>query len=440
MVLETINIDSLAFGGAGVGRINGKVCFVPLTAPGDKAAVSIAREKSSYLMGELQQILSPAPCRVTPPCSIFGRCGGCQWQHIGYGDQLLAKHEILCEQLWRIARIPRELVAPVLPAPGPFGYRTRIQLKLRYVAGELKLGFYRGGSHYVDDLPGSCAIARHELNLTASDLRLLMTRFPEPERVPQVDLAVGDDGGVIAVFHYIGENPSQVRRFLKEWHGVLSSCVGVLLQCGRKSNLECISGVDRLTYRCPRPGVSGGADLNLAFAGGGFSQVNYQQNARLVETVVRRAELTGTERVLDLYCGNGNFSLPLALLAGQVVGVEEFPSSVSEARRNAEQNGINNIDFRAADAETGCRELAHGRERFDLILLDPPRSGATDVVRLLPGLGAGVVIYVSCDPPTLARDLALLCKRGYEVVACQPVDMFPQTYHLESVTVLKRVS
>jgi 23S rRNA (uracil1939-C5)-methyltransferase len=176
--------------------------------------------------------------------------------------------------------------------------------------------------------------------------------------------------------------------------------------------------------------------LRLSFGSGGFSQVNYRQNLALIETVCEWAALTGREKVLDIYCGNGNFSLPLAGNVAEVVGVEDYEPSIAIARQNAAANGLKNISFICKDAATFIERAVSAGEKFDVVLLDPPRSGAAEVVRNIPALGPRAILYVSCDPSTLARDIGILKKSGYDVVKCRPIDMFPQTYHIESVTLL----
>jgi 23S rRNA (uracil1939-C5)-methyltransferase len=430
-----VTIEKMAFGGAGLGHLEGKVCFVPFTAPGDTAKVRVRTEKRSYLEGELVEVLAPSPHRVAPPCPVFGICGGCNWQHLSYATQLEAKQEIFADLLWRSARVDRERILPIVPAPEPYGYRSRVQFKLRYVAGRLHMGFYRGGSHFVVDVPHRCAIAHPVINRLFPELRGFMAHFPEPDKLPQIDVTVGDDDAVVLIFHYLGDRHDDVAGYLEKLGSAPDT--GVYLQSGRKATLKKISGPETLSYRIPED-FSGDAPENiLTFAAGGFSQVNYRQNLALIATVLNWAGLTGIERVLDLYCGNGNFSIPLARRAAAVTGIEEYPPSIGDARRNCALNGIENAFFSCSDAVAGVAELAASGERFDLVILDPPRTGAAELIRHIPSLHPGKIVYISCDPATLARDLGMLKKLGYEVITSMPVDMFPQTYHIESVTLLE---
>jgi 23S rRNA (uracil1939-C5)-methyltransferase len=433
-----VKIEKMAFGGAGFGQLDGKACFVPFTAPGDIARIRIKKEKRSYLEGELLELIEPSERRVTPPCPVFGACGGCNWQHLSYSDQLRAKEEIFAELLWRSGRVPRERILPIIPAPEPFAYRARIQLKVRCVDGQPQIGFYRAGSHFVINIPGKCAIVHPVINRLIAGLRRVITLFPEAEKIPQIDVAIGGDERAELVIHYIGSRKQEIiRHFQKYCHDLGGA--GIFLQTGRKTTLEKISGDGplHLTYKVPNCSFPDLPEIMLSFSSGGFSQVNYRQNLALIETVCSWAGMTGRERVLDIFCGNGNFSLPLAGKASHVTGVEGYGPSITIARYNSETNGIKNVSFACADAVNEISRLVAADDKFDIVLLDPPREGAAEVARAIPALQPKAILYVSCDPATLARDIGILKSLDYEVTKCRPVDMFPQTYHIESVTLLE---
>jgi 23S rRNA (uracil1939-C5)-methyltransferase len=435
-----VAIEKMAFGGAGFGHCDGKACFVPFTAPGDEAVIRTRREKRSYLEGELVALRTSSPLRTDPPCPVFGECGGCNWQHLSYPAQLAQKQEIFAGFMRRGGCIDSDRVKEIVAADDPFGYRSRVQLKVRTVAGVVHLGFYRTGSHYVVDIPSVCAIAHPVVNGIIGELHAALELSPEPAKVPQVDVAVGEDGAVILTFHYIGDDPAAFAGYLRAAQRGFPAAGGIFLQQGRKSTLEKVTGVDELTYRVPREFLPGLAEVRLSFSGGGFSQVNYPQNLALIALVHRLARLTGGERVLDLFCGNGNFSIPLARYASSVLGMEAYAPSIHDAKRNAGANGAANAFFECSDALAGVQGLAARGEKFDVILLDPPRTGAAEVVRELGSLDPRSIIYVSCDPATLARDIGVLRGKGYAVAESCPVDMFPQTYHIESVTLLEPCS
>ncbi|WP_224982366.1 23S rRNA (uracil(1939)-C(5))-methyltransferase RlmD [Geomonas agri] len=437
MADPVVAIESLCYGGAGFGRMDGKACFVPFTAPGDRARIKVVKDKRSFIEGELLELVESSPLRVPPTCPVFGQCGGCDWQFLPYPEQVQQKGAIFADTLARIGKVPRDKVLPVLASPADFGYRSRVQVKVTERAGRVQLGFFRTGSHDVVDFGAGCPLAHSQLNRMAAEFRELLPTLPQLEWIHQIDLSIGDNGEGIAIVHSRGGGSALVERLARD-RSQLPSVGGAFVSAGRKGELERAFGIEALTYRVPAGITPGSKELRLRFGRGGFSQVNYRQNLALISTACAWAGLTGQERVLDLYCGNGNISLPLAQSAARVLGIEGYGPSIVDATANAEANGIENVDFQVGDAAQAVRRLVKRKECFDLVVLDPPRGGA-EAAAELTGLAPQKIIYVSCDPATLARDLASLCNNGYQVTRSQPVDMFPQTYHLESVTELVRL-
>lgn len=425
MVVE-LAIDTLTVGGRGLGRHGGKAVFVPLTAPGDRVRCRVVRRHRHYDEAELLELLEPASQRRTPPCPVFGRCGGCQWQHLPYPQQVAWKYRLFAETLLRAGVVDAAALRPLVGAPDEFGYRSRMQFKCRFAADGPVAGFYRHGSHYVIDTP-ACLLAAPAIARTFTFLREHLSQAPHPEAIPQLDVSCGDDGRVGVICHILPDAVAASRVWLAETaaRGGFSAA----LQSGRKDTLEIIHGDPALTCTVDDP------ELSLRISAGGFSQVNPRQNRALVAAVLAAADLSGAERVLDLYCGAGNFSLPLARRAGELIGVEEYAPAIADARANADRLGLGNARFLAEPAEGALSRLSGA---FDLILLDPPRTGAYDIVRDLPAAAPQRILYVSCDPATLARDLKPLVHNGYRVVSSQPFDLFPQTWHIESLTVLER--
>ena len=436
-----VTIERMCYGGAGFGRLEGKACFVPFTAPGDRARIRVLREKRSFLEGELLELSGASDLRVAPDCPLFGSCGGCNWQHLPYAEQLKQKGEIFGDSLRRLGKVESDAISPVAASENRYGYRSRIQLKFSCKGGTPVLGFFKGSSHEVVDAPLGCAIADPLLNRIAAEFRALLPGIPgsaELASVSQIDLAIGDHGESVALLHCDAKDPAPLRGALLAARAALPSVSGLFLRLGAKSRIEKLFGVDFLSYRIPAGLFPGSRPMTLRFGRGGFSQVNYPQNLCLIRSVFEMAQLTGAEQVLDLYCGNGNISVPIAPLVGRVTGVEGYAPSIDDAIANAAANGVANARFQVSDAALAVRRLAARGERFDLVILDPPRAGA-EAVGEIARLAPKAIIYVSCDPPTLARDLALLGENGYRVAGSQPVDIFPQTYHLESVTLLKRL-
>lgn len=423
-----LRIDSLAYGGSGVGRLDGKAVFVPLTAPGDQIHCRIVQDRKRYAEAEMIELLVAAPRRRVPPCPVFGDCGGCQWQHLPYAEQCRWKERIFAETLRRQAKIEASRLRPLVPAPDEWGYRGRVQFKCRQTEAGFVMGFYRRGTHYVIDV-ASCPIAAPRLNGVLALFRRWLPDSPCPHLVPQVDMEVDDEGRVRVTVHALGTAAAALGAYL---HPLAEQAgISLFMQSGRKETLLRVCGGEAL-HILPL----GAGSLRLAYGAGGFAQVNLEQNRQLVREVCCAAALTGGERVLDLYCGMGNFSLPLALQGGEVVGVENYAPAIEQAERNARANALANARFHARPAEAAIRDVAAAKP-FDLVVLDPPRTGAYEVVRELVRLRPPRIIYVSCDPPTLARDLVPLLHGGYEVVSARPFDLFPQTYHTESLTVLR---
>lgn len=437
MTVARVHIEKLAFGGNGIGRIDGKVCFVPLSCPGDELLVNITAEKRSYLTAGIVEIITPSPQRVVPPCPLFGSCGGCGWQHIAYPLQADAKRQILAEALWRGARVPVEKVLEIVPAPEQYGYRSRVQFKLYGGADKLRIGFYRHGSHFVEDAPQGCPIVLPIINEALLCLRDVLSSFPEPAAIPQINIDCGEQG-CVAIINYIGRDPDRVAAFFEKNHCSLEPLTGVFLQTGLKSSLRRVSGSGGLAYSLPGGGVDA-SPCSLTFRPGGFSQVNSAQNRAMLNIIRELACLGGHERVLDLYCGNGNFSLPLAHEVASITGIEEYGDSIASAVDNCRLNGIENAEYIASDAAQGVRRLADNGRHYDVVILDPPRSGAADSAGEICLLDPEKIIYISCDPSTLARDCGILSAGGYRIQTSIPIDMFPQTYHLESITLLQRV-
>jgi 23S rRNA (uracil1939-C5)-methyltransferase len=267
--VKAVTIERLAFGGSGFGRLDGKACFVPFTAPGDVVEITPTVEKKSYITAKLERIISPSPARILPPCPVFGRCGGCQWQHLPYEAQLEAKREIFTDTLRRTGGVPWEAVLPPLAAPDPFGYRSRIQLKVHGRSEKLQIGFFAQGSHYVVDIGDACPLASPAVNAVLPATRRFLSISPDKGYVPQVDIATGEGGGTVMIFHYIGKNVKAFADALSRFD--FPADYHLAVQSGRKSALVPVRGDGRLSY-----GTGTDHPLSLTFGPGAFSQVNYR--------------------------------------------------------------------------------------------------------------------------------------------------------------------
>lgn len=425
-IITELLIESLAYGGQGLGYHEGKVVFVAGTVPGDRIRCRVSREKKRYAEGVLEKIILPSSLRCEPVCPVFGECGGCQWQFMSYRNQVEWKETIFRSILQKQAKLDPQLIRPLAAAPAEWGYRSRAQIKVRQSVDSLAMGFYRRGTHHIADVE-SCPILHSRLNNAWALFRRWLPLSPGPGHVQQLDLETDDDGRTRAVVHH---TDTQDKR-LREYFAPLAEEAGLslLLKSSRKDSFVAVNGNRELTIQVDEP------PLRLKYGPGGFAQVNLDQNRAMMREISTLFPADCNWRVLDLFCGMGNFSLPLARRTGWVTGVEDFSPAIVQARRNAADNLIRNVEFHALSA-IGAASRFSSEGSFDLVLLDPPRSGAFEVVRELAALRPQRILYVSCDPPTLARDLVALLDGGYRVAWSRPIDLFPQTHHTESITLL----
>lgn len=422
-----LEIKSLAFGGSGIARHEGRVIFVRGAVPGDLVHVRLLREKKRYAEAEIVRIERPSSERCAARCKVFGDCGGCQWQMLSYSAQLRHKEQIFADILRRHAGVEEDRLLPILESPAEWHYRSRVQFKCHAFAdGRFVIGFFRAGSHIVVDID-SCPLVDPSINLLLPQVRALLEGSSYVGDIPQLDFEKGDGDAVRLVVHYLGPDEAGLVERLKQLCSARD--LSLYLQSGRKSSLRHLSGPAELEIEVDAPA------LKLAYGAGGFAQVNLAQNRRMVAESLRMARPSKEQVVFDLYCGMGNFSLPFARRSLKVLGVEDFGNSVAQAKKNACRNGLENTGFFARAAQGACREL-RPESGFDTILLDPPRSGAREVVAELVEQRVARLLYVSCDPMTLSRDLKQLQLGGYRLLESRPVDMFPQTYHLESLSLL----
>jgi len=427
-IIKELEISALVHGGRGIGHHEGKAVFVPMTMPGDRVACRVVKSKRRYAEAELCEIVAPAPLRREPPCPFFGSCGGCQWQHLPYPEQVRWKEKTFSDLMTRSKVVASDRIKPIVSAPDEWNYRNRVQLKCHLSAKGLVVGFYRPGSHSIVDVD-KCRLVALPIQNTLDVLRNELTDLPCPDSVSQIDIACGDNGTVRIILHVHPKARRQLRPWLRAFASrhQLNAC----MQAGGKDTLEVVCGVSDLTVTVDQP------EIDLRYGPGGFVQVNSAQNRRMVAEMLELLALDGTENVLDLFCGMGNFSLPVARRAGWVVGVEDYAPSIASANVNATANDISNVEFCAADS-AAIMARYHTVEGLDLVILDPPRTGNYQTSGELLKVRPERILYVSCDPATLVRDLTPLVDGGYEVVSSQPFDLFPQTWHIESITLLRR--
>jgi 23S rRNA (uracil1939-C5)-methyltransferase len=423
--LPPLTVETLVNGGAGLARYEGRVVFIPHTCVGDVVKCRITKNKKKFLEAKVCEIVRPASARRQPFCSVAGDCGGCQWQHLPYSEQLYWKEKLFRDSLMHQCAVDSDKILPIIPTSNEWGYRSRVQIKCHNTATGFTTGFYRPKSHQIVSIQ-ECPIIASELNILLNQLRCAITSTSFADDIPQIDLNVDDYNCCSAVIHYFGYDIAALSIMLKREN----FSAALFIKSPSEKKILNLSGNSTLQIVVDQPPIS------LKYTVGSFAQINLEQNRVMVDKVLELAELDGSEKVLDLFCGMGNFSLPLSRRAKYVVGFEESAASINTARINGRLNGIENVEFYHQSAE-GALDCCKSNKQPDLVVLDPPRSGAFATMKELVASPVKQVIYVSCDPQTLARDLKYLVNNGYELISSTPIDMFPQTYHCESMTLLR---
>jgi len=421
-----VRIEKLVYGGSGLARLdNGQAVFVAGALPGERVAVEIIRKKKGVFEARLLDIITASPNRIIPPCKGEKECTGATWPNIAYPAQLKFKQEILLDTLTRIGGMRPARPLPVLPSPRTDHYRLRTQFNVRQKDGAQHIGFFRQGSYDLVEVENAFLI--HPL--IDKVLRAIRTLTNELPLLNEIHINATPSGEAhLLVFAEQSALPPMDAFFMK-LKDRTPEVIGITGFANRKKAFAL--GKNRLTLE-----IEG---LTLLATEGNFYQVNWEQNRNMVRTVLDFVDLKGNETVLDLYCGIGNFSLPIAKKAGAVIGIESGYSSVEDAKTNAALNGITNAEFIADDMQKGLKALIRRKTRAGVIVLDPPRAGAT--LKTLERVLAFVpqkIIYVSCNPSTLARDLKFFHLFGFRLDRLQPLDMFPYTYHIECVAEMVR--
>ena len=426
---EEAQVEGLTHEGEGVVH-GGKTAFIAGALPGERIRFHRTRRHRQHDDGELIEVLQPSAARVVPRCPHFGVCGGCLLQHLAPAAQLAAKESELRDALARVARVaPARWLSPL---EGPhWGYRRRARLGAKFVRkkGTVVVGFRERTAPLIAQLR-SCDVLAPPAGALIAPLAELLTGLSIRERVPQIEVAVAANGTALVLRVLEPPPPADVAR-LEAF--AADHRVRLFLQpAGLDSVRELGVAAEPLHYRLPR------FDVELQFAPTDFIQVNAAVNEALVERALELLELTPAARVLDLYCGLGNFSLPLARCAAQVFGVEGDAALVERARGNARRNGLGNAEFHLADLAAEPDPVSHWMRRaYTHVLLDPPRTGARAVLSAVARLAPQRLLYISCPPASLARDLGVLVhEHGFTLAAAGVVDMFPHTAHVESLALL----
>ena len=431
--LLDLRIESLDHEAQGIARHEGKVVFVSGALPGETVRARITRRKAQFDQAVAVQVTRPGPSRVAPRCPHFGVCGGCNMQHADPAAQIAFKQRILEDNLARIGRVRPQALLPTLQGPA-WGYRQRARLSVRLVAkkGGVLVGFHERHSSFVADMT-RCDILPSAVSALLVPLRELVMALTIRDRLPQVEVAVGDAVTVLVLRvlePLTAEDEALVRAFAERWQ------VQLWLQPKGPDSARPFHPPQgpELAYRLPEFGIV------MPFAPTEFTQVNAAMNRSLVGRAVRLLDPRPGERVLDLFCGLGNFTLPLARSGAFVTGVEGSEALVARARENAARNGLSeHTRFLSANLFEATPAQLAAWGPADKLLIDPPRDGAVEVVKALGGLLPRRIVYVSCSPATLARDAQILVhQQGYVLRAAGVVNMFPHTAHVESLALFER--
>ncbi|UFJ62833.1 23S rRNA (uracil(1939)-C(5))-methyltransferase RlmD [Brevibacillus sedimenti] len=439
----TLTIKSLGINGEGIGYYKRKIVFVDKALPGEVVHAEVTDVKETYAIAKLVRVVERSPARVEPPCPVYEECGGCSLQHMDYQAQLASKRELVIESLRKYARLENPPVAETIGMDNPWGYRNKAQFQVGRQNGRLVAGLYQTGSHRLVDLE-ECRVQHEATNEIVRTARQIMEELGIPaydERkrtgvirtiVARVAFATGETQLTLVT---ATEEFPRVKELILELRTRLPGLVSIVQNVNRKKTSLIFGDSTRQLWGKPSIAEQLG-ELSFDLSARAFFQLNPEQTRKLYEEVKKAAGLTGSELVLDLYCGTGTIALWLAPYAREVRGIELIPAAVEDARRNAEKNGAANATFHVGRAEVLMPKWAKQGVKPDVVVVDPPRTGLDDaLIRSLLEVQPQRIVYVSCNPSTLGKDVAKLLAR-YELVSVQPLDMFPHTSHVECVVLL----
>jgi 23S rRNA (uracil1939-C5)-methyltransferase len=430
---ETARIESASHDGRGIAAVDGKKVFVSGALPGEEVRFQRRKSRRNFDEAELLEILEASPERIDARCEAYGRCGGCSVQHVSDAQQREIKSRTLRDNLERIGQVtPAEWLEPMIGPIWNYRRRARLAVKDVHATGRVLVGFRERHAPYITDMH-RCEVLAEPVDSLIDPLSVMIGGLSISARLPQVEVAVADNA--VALVFRVLDPPSAEDEALLRAFGTEHD-VRIYLQTGGLDSIALLqpeSPVDPLYYDLPE------FDIRIEFDAVGFVQVNSEINRRMVHQAIELLGVGKDDRVLDLYCGIGNFSLPLAKHARAVLGVEGDAMLVKAAAANATLNGIDNATFRQADLSTIDGSESWLREGWDLVLLDPARSGAQEIVNHIEAIGPRRIVYVSCHPGTLAREAGTLVnEKGYTCEAAGIIDMFPHTAHVESLAIFNK--
>jgi 23S rRNA (uracil1939-C5)-methyltransferase len=436
-VLKKMNdiayIDNLAFGGFGIGSFGGMKLFVPYTIPGEQVGFRIVQSRKRYAWAELKEVMRPSTQRRQPPCHYFGRCGGCHWQHMVDSAQTFWKERVFRDVLFRLSNIEGDRIKPLIPSLLFLGYRHRITLKVR--RGNMGFISERSRTHVEIE---RCLLAYPAIQEMMVNLKGKLSAFPPCD----LEVVVSPyEPGLMMSARFEANLGCKKKEQLKDLVSGLEQIKSLYISAPRDeweiSFTSRPPGKAGLSFEVDLPFKPTSTPLNLTFFPAVFIQVNWKQNLRLMEEILSTVNSLGEKlRILEVYAGAGNFTVPLAAAGHTLVTVEQSARAVSNARFNLSSNNLNGVIVRQQRAESALLEIEAQKQKFDVLMVDPPRTGLKREISTLARLKIPYLIYISCDPATLSRDLKIFMSAGYEVKYVHPLDFFPQTYHVESVSFL----
>ncbi len=430
---ETAMIESVTHDGRGIAAIEGKKVFVAGALAGEEVRFVRRKSRRKFDEAELLEILQASPERINARCEAFGRCGGCSLQHVSDEQQRQIKSQTLKDNLQRIGKLEAEQwLEPIVGPAWKYRRRARLAVKDVPAKGRVLVGFRERHAPFITDMH-RCEVLAAPVDGMIDPLSEMIGRLSIKARLPQIEVAIAENA-VAMVFRVLDPPSDEDKALLSEFGA--HHDVRIYLQPGGLDSVSLLypeGDVEALTYSLPE------FDIRIEFDAVGFVQVNAEINRRMVSRAIELLDPQADDRVLDLYCGIGNFSLPLAKRSGTVLGVEGEALLVSAAVENAKLNDVSNATFRQADLNAIDGNEGWLKEGWDRILLDPARSGAAEIVKHMDVIGAARIVYVSCHPGTLARDAGTLVnEHGYTCEAAGIIDMFPHTAHVESIAVFNK--
>ncbi|MFZ3511132.1 23S rRNA (uracil(1939)-C(5))-methyltransferase RlmD [Vibrio harveyi] len=421
---QAVQVERLDHHGAGIAYLKKKPLFIDGALPGEEVVTQLVEEKSKFARGKLIKILKPSDARVEPFCPHYHECGGCDLQHLNYDQQLTHKQQTLRQLMRKFAGSDIELDAPVLGESFGYRRRARVSLFVDKKTRQLHFGFRKKQSKQIAQVT-DCPVLAPELNVLLPEIYSTLKAFKKPEQLGHVELVLGDNGPCVTLRHLSKLTEKETNTLVE-------------LAKRHNASLYLMPETDQLDLIEGEVPFYQEAGVTVPFTPNNFIQVNQAVNQKMVAQAVEWLDPQSDERVLDLFCGLGNFSLPIAKRAKHVVGVEGVAEMVEKAANNASLNQINNAQFYHANLEQDFEGQVWAAEQFDKVLLDPARAGASGIIDQVSALGAQRVVYVSCNPATLARDSQSLLEQGYQLTKLGMLDMFPHTSHLESMALFEK--